>query len=108
MERCKDCKWWEIIEEGPELAENNAVERGRCHRMPPTANPIVMPTLTPLKQVVPQVIETTIWPITMPVMYCGEFAKAGESGGYFCADGDIAEDFKKAINDRRNQKTTNS
>ncbi len=76
-EQCKDCKWWELIEDGPELAQNNAVERGRCHRMPPTATPIVMPTINKItRQMIPQVIETTTWPITLPVMWCGEFEKA--------------------------------
>lgn len=76
MLTCKDCDFWEIIEDDPVLAENNNKERGRCHKKPPVATPIVMPTLNALRQMVPQVIETTLWPITLPDMWCGAAVKA--------------------------------
>lgn len=79
MERedtCKGCAFWEIIEDEVVLAQNNGVERGRCHEKSPTASAVVMPTLTALREVVPQVIEMTIWPITMEKMWCGKFEKA--------------------------------
>ncbi len=79
MEQCGDCKgcgFWELLEDEVILAQNNGIERGRCHKDAPRATPVVMPTLTPLKQVVPQMLEMTLWPITMANMWCGQFVKA--------------------------------
>lgn len=73
---CKDCKFWELIKDEPELAQNNAKERGFCHYEPPKASPIVMPTLNALRQMVPQLTEITIWPTTLSVGWCGKFEKA--------------------------------
>lgn len=71
---CKRCNWWEPIKEPVVLAENNGLERGRCHCKPPVATPIMIPQVNKItQQVTPQVIESTIWPITTSVMWCGEF-----------------------------------
>ncbi|KKK80285.1 hypothetical protein LCGC14_2825010 [marine sediment metagenome] len=78
MGTCKNCVFWECLGDEPILAENNDKTQGWCHKDSPRATPIVMPTLTALKQVVPQVLEMTLWPITTPIMWCGQFEKANE------------------------------
>ena len=78
MGNCKECKFWELLEDEVILAQNNGVEQGRCHKDAPKATPIVMPTLNALRQMVPQMLEMTSWPITMANMWCGQFEKASE------------------------------
>ena len=73
---CEECKDWEPITDGPVLAGNNGIQRGRCHCRAPVATPVVMPQINKItQQLIPQVLELTLWSITLPDMYCGEFAK---------------------------------
>ena len=74
---CNECGFWGLLEDEVILAQNNGVERGRCHKDAPRATPVIMPTLNRItQQVVPQMLEMTLWPITMANMWCGQFKKA--------------------------------
>ncbi len=71
---CKDCKFWKEIETEPEIAVNNGIIRGFCHRFPPVPTPIVMPVVNKItQQVIPQITEMSIWPMTQADQCCGEF-----------------------------------
>jgi len=74
---CKDCKFWEPAKGAPVLAENNAKEQGVCHCEPPKATPVVMPEVNKITgQVIPRIVEFTVWPITFSEGWCGKFEKA--------------------------------
>lgn len=77
MLTCKDCYFWKIIKEDPALAENNGIERGTCHCSPPSVTTLVVPEINSLRQMVPQVIDRTAFPITTSEGWCGQ-AKAKE------------------------------
>lgn len=73
MNECKTCYWWEKMEDDVDFAQNNGNKRGRCHRNPPAAMPLVLPKINQItRQMEPAVVEMTVWPITMNCAYCGE------------------------------------
>ncbi len=73
MLTCKECKFWKEIEGEPELAINSGKVRGYCYWLPPVPTPLVMPVVHKItQQVIPQITEMSIWPMTQPNQWCGE------------------------------------
>ena len=76
---CKECKFWEEIKEEPKIAENNGIVRGYCHRYPPVPTPLAMPVVNKItQQVIPQITEMSIWPMTQSIQWCGEGIKGNK------------------------------
>ena len=71
---CKGCAFWKPETNEPVLAENSGKERGRCHKNAPKATPVVMPVINEIAHTIThQVLELTVWPVTMGIMWCGQF-----------------------------------
>ena len=73
MITCDKCKYWHLMEDEPILAQNNGRSRGRCMRRPPIASSVVMPVVKKIAGTVEyQLLDRTIWPITVSDVGCGE------------------------------------
>ncbi len=72
MQTCKGCSWWKLIEE---KNSTNGGQKGRCLSGHPTASAVVMPVMHQIsREVIPQIIEVTSWPLTgADADACGDF-----------------------------------
>lgn len=78
MYTCKECDWWRLLKDD----NTNGMEKGRCHRRAPIGTAVVMPVLNQIsRQVTPQIIEVSVWPITgSDCEVCGDFGKGNLNG----------------------------
>lgn len=69
MGTCDNCKYWE-----EKKANNDKVVQGFCHFNPPAGTGCFVPKVNKFSgEVVPQLMEMTVWALTNAVSWCGKF-----------------------------------
>lgn len=75
---CNNCRFWEERKAAKPNGEPKQVQ-GHCHRYPAVATGNFVPQVNKItQQVQPQLIETTVWPLTNSNGWCGEFEERKE------------------------------
>ena len=75
MSKCKDCFWHRLVDQ---KEQRNGDTKGRCLAKSPSAIAVVMPVMHQItREVIPQIIEVTSWPLTScNSESCGDFKAA--------------------------------
>ncbi len=74
MSKCRECDWHKQIDQ---KNQTNGSPQGRCMVRPPSVSAVVMPVIDKFtRQMTPQIVEVTSWPITQcNADACGDFKK---------------------------------